>query len=43
MPEAALVIERVRAGSGAAVVSDDVSLDIEAGECVALLGRNGVG
>ena len=39
----ALVLERVRAGYGDAVVLDDVSLDVEAGECVALLGRNGVG
>ena len=39
----ALALERVRAGYGAAVVLDDVSLDVEAGECVALLGRNGVG
>ena len=39
----ALSLVRVHAGYGAAVVVEDVSLDVAAGECVALLGRNGVG
>jgi branched-chain amino acid transport system ATP-binding protein len=38
-----LRIEGVRAGYGEAIVVDDVSFSLDAGECVALLGRNGVG
>ena len=39
----ALALERVHAGYGDAVVLEDVSLALERGECVTLLGRNGVG
>ena len=39
----AIALERVRAGYGESVVLDDVSLALEEGECVALLGRNGAG
>jgi len=38
-----LSIESLRAGYGDSIVVDDVALDVEEGECVALLGRNGVG
>jgi len=38
-----LELEGVRAGYGGAVVIEDISLTVEPGECVALLGRNGVG
>ena len=38
-----LELEGIRSGYGAAVVIEDVSLAVEPGECVALLGRNGVG
>src|SRR5262249_13381784 len=38
-----LALDRVRAGYGESVVLEDVSLAIEEGESVALLGRNGVG
>ncbi len=38
-----LSLERVRAGYGEAVVLDDVTLQLDDGECVAVLGRNGVG
>jgi branched-chain amino acid transport system ATP-binding protein len=39
----ALVLERVTAGYDASVVLEDVSLSLEAGDSLALLGRNGVG
>jgi branched-chain amino acid transport system ATP-binding protein len=38
-----LVLDAVSAGYGESVVVDGVSLQVEDGECVALLGRNGVG
>jgi branched-chain amino acid transport system ATP-binding protein len=38
-----LALESVSAGYGESVVVEEVSLRIEEGECVALLGRNGVG
>jgi branched-chain amino acid transport system ATP-binding protein len=38
-----LALEGVSAGYGESVVVEDVSLRIAEGECVALLGRNGVG
>jgi branched-chain amino acid transport system ATP-binding protein len=38
-----LSLEGVSAGYGESVVVEDVSLRVEDGECVALLGRNGVG
>jgi len=38
-----LALESVSAGYGESVVVDEASLRIEEGECVALLGRNGVG
>jgi branched-chain amino acid transport system ATP-binding protein len=38
-----LALEGVSAGYGESVVIDGVSLRVEEGECVALLGRNGVG
>jgi branched-chain amino acid transport system ATP-binding protein len=38
-----LVLDAVSAGYGESVVVDGVSLQVEAGECVALLGRNGAG
>ena len=42
MPEL-LRIEELSAGYGESIVVDGVSLAVDAGECVALLGRNGVG
>jgi len=42
MPEA-LRIKGLRAGYGESIVVDGVDLSIARGECVALLGRNGVG
>ena len=38
-----LAVDGVTAGSGASVVLEDVSLALEEGDSVALLGRNGVG
>ena len=38
-----LKLDRVTAGYGPTVVLDDLSLTVGAGECLALLGRNGVG
>jgi branched-chain amino acid transport system ATP-binding protein len=38
-----LEIDNLTAGYGDAVVLDDMSLAVEAGECLAVLGRNGVG
>jgi branched-chain amino acid transport system ATP-binding protein len=38
-----LALEALRAGYGESVVVEDVSLRVDDGECVALLGRNGVG
>src|SRR6188474_2028755 len=38
-----LVVERVTAGYGDSVVLDDVSLSMQDGDSLALLGRNGVG
>src|ERR1700682_2420615 len=38
-----LALEAVSAGYGESVVVEDASLTIGEGECVALLGRNGVG
>src|SRR5215475_9482883 len=38
-----LAVERVSAGYGDSVVLDDVSLTMEEGDSLALLGRNGVG
>ena len=38
-----LALDAVSAGYGESVVVEDVSLRISGGECVALLGRNGVG
>jgi len=38
-----LALDGVSAGYGESVVVEDVSLRVEEGECVALLGRNGVG
>ena len=43
MPDTLLALRSVRAGYGDAVVLDDVSLEIPAGESLAILGRNGVG
>ena len=43
MAEPLLSLRNVTAGYGEAVVLDDVSLDIEEGSGLALLGRNGVG
>src|SRR5262249_53295536 len=38
-----LVIERLRAGYGEAVVLSDISLALSEGQSIALLGRNGMG
>ena len=38
-----LAVERVTAGYGDSVVLDDVSLAMQDGDSLALLGRNGVG
>jgi branched-chain amino acid transport system ATP-binding protein len=38
-----LRLERVSSGYGESVVVEDASLGVDEGECVALLGRNGVG
>src|SRR5215831_15791047 len=38
-----LAVEGVRAGYGGAVVLEDVSLRLDEGDSLALLGRNGVG
>ena len=43
MPETLLAVRNVRAGYGDAVVLDDVSLEVPAGQSLAVLGRNGVG
>ena len=43
MADTLLELKGVRAGYGDAVVLDDVSLEVPAGESVAVLGRNGVG
>ena len=38
-----LVVENLRAGYGEAVVLQDVSLALDEGQTLALLGRNGTG
>lgn len=38
-----LEVERLTAGYGEAVVLEDISLSVSEGECLAVLGRNGVG
>lgn len=38
-----LMLDRVTAGYGESVVLEDISLQVDAGDSVALLGRNGVG
>jgi branched-chain amino acid transport system ATP-binding protein len=43
MSEAALAIRGLRAGYGATVVLEDLDLHLSPGECIAVLGRNGVG
>jgi branched-chain amino acid transport system ATP-binding protein len=43
MPETLLALRNVRAGYGEAVVLDDVSLEVPAGQSLTVLGRNGVG
>jgi branched-chain amino acid transport system ATP-binding protein len=43
MSEPALAIRGLRAGYGATVVLEDLDLELAPGECVAVLGRNGVG
>jgi branched-chain amino acid transport system ATP-binding protein len=40
---ALLALESAWAGYGESIVIEDVSVGVEAGECVAVLGRNGVG
>ena len=42
-PPAALALERVSAGYGETVVLEDVSLAVQEGESVSIIGRNGVG
>ena len=43
MAEALLALERLRKAYGALVVTDDVSLDVHAGELHAIIGPNGAG
>ncbi|PYM94717.1 MAG: ABC transporter ATP-binding protein [Candidatus Rokuibacteriota bacterium] len=43
MPDPLLAVRNVRAGYGEAVVLDDVSFEVAAGQSLAVLGRNGVG
>ncbi len=43
MGEPLLVLDRVRAGYGDAVVLDDISLEVSEGKSLTILGRNGVG
>ena len=43
MPETLLTLRNVRAGYGDAVVLDDISLEVPAGQSLTVLGRNGVG
>ena len=43
MSTALLSLEQLRAGYGDSTIVEDVTLAVEEGECVALLGRNGVG
>lgn len=43
MSDAALKLDAVHAGYGETVVLEDVDLSIAGGECVSVLGRNGVG
>jgi branched-chain amino acid transport system ATP-binding protein len=43
MPETALELSGVSAGYGDTVVLNKVSLAVRAGECIAIIGRNGVG
>jgi branched-chain amino acid transport system ATP-binding protein len=43
MAETLLTLENIRAGYGRAVVLDGISLDLERGRSLAVLGRNGVG
>jgi branched-chain amino acid transport system ATP-binding protein len=43
MSEAALAIRGLRAGYGATVVLEDLDLHLAPGECITVLGRNGVG
>ncbi len=38
-----LEVASISAGYGDAVILEDVSLDLDSGECLAVLGRNGVG
>ena len=42
MPRA-LELRRVSAGYGETVVIEDIDLNLEKGECVSVIGRNGVG
>ena len=41
--DAVLAVRGLRKAFGALVVSDDVDLDVRAGECHALIGPNGAG
>src|SRR2546426_12701185 len=43
MPDPLLAVRNVRAGYAEAVVLDDVSFEVAAGQSLAVLGRNGVG